>query len=346
MTAPPSPRGWRRSSRAGLVALCLAAVLGCSQAVRRPTPGIELGGLPGLPRVRLEAVVQPPAGTQGRAGRFLRRVAGLDGDELLFARPYGVAWDGDDLVVADPGAGRLVRVDPRGRVRLSSAADLESPIGVAVCAAGVVVSDSRRGRVVLLDRGLRQISVLAEGLARPTGVACSDERIFVAETGAHRLVVLSPPAAASALGRRGDGEGEFNFPTAIAAGDGSLWVGDTLNFRLQRLDAESGTFQDLFGRLGDAPGELPRLKGIAVDPAGRLWVSDAYLDQVAVFSAAGTFLMAIGGPGGDPGEFSFPAGVAVHPDGRVAVADSLNRRVQVIRLVELLAAEADAGPGR
>jgi hypothetical protein len=44
--------------------------------------------------------------------------------------------------------------------------------------------------------------------------------------------------------------------------------------------------------------------------------------------------MNLGGTGVEPGEFSFPSGIAAHPDGRVAVVDSLNRRVQVFRLLQ------------
>ena len=59
-----------------------------------------------------------------------------------------------------------------------------------------------------------------------------------------------------------------------------------------------------------------------------------YLVYVTAALAAETH-----GTGDEPGRFSFPAGIAAHPDGRIAVVDSLNRRVQVFRLV-------GAPPGR
>ena len=134
-------------------------------------------------------------------------------------------------------------------------------------------------------------------------------------------------------GGRGAGPGLFNFPAALSLHAGNLWVGDTLNFRVQRLDAIRGEPVGTFGRLGDAAGEMPRIKGVAVDAAGILWVSDAHLDRVALFRPDGTFLTDIGGKGELPGEFSFPAGLAAHPDGRVAIVDSLNRRIQIFRRV-------------
>ena len=75
-------------------------------------------------------------------------------------------------------------------------------------------------------------------------------------------------------------------------------------------------------------GEMPRLKGIAGGRLDTIWITDAILDQVAVFRTDGEFLMAFGGNGDGPAQFSFPAGIAAHRDGRIAVVDSLNRRVQ------------------
>ncbi|MFQ5790680.1 MAG: hypothetical protein ACE5JI_09420 [Acidobacteriota bacterium] len=292
----------------------------------------ELAWPLGNPRVRLERVIQQRDDLRSGMAKFLSRLGGGK-RAALFQRPHGVAWDGDDLLITDPGARRVVRISGRGRVTTSRQGVIGNPIGVAACSQGVVVSDARTGKVALLGPGLGNVRWIAEGLARPTGVACSGPKIFIVETGNHRVLVREPDGSWSSLGERGAEEGRFNFPTSVAVANGSLWVGDTLNFRIQRLDATSGSFEETFGKLGDAPGEMPRIKGIAVDSAGHLWVSDAYLDRISLYGPEGTFLMSLGGTGGEPGEFSFPAGIATHPDGRIAVVDSLNRRVQVFRLV-------------
>jgi len=173
-----------------------------------------------------------------------------------------------------------------------------------------------------------------EGLNRPTGVACAEGRIFVVETGAHRVLVREADGSRWSIGGRGDAAGELNFPTAVAVAAGSLWVGDTLNFRVQRFDAVSGEALGSFGQLGDAPGQTPRLKGLAVDAAGHLWVSDALLDRLSIYSPQGRLLISLGRPGAAPGELAFPAGVAAHPDGRVVVVDSFNRRLQIFKLIQ------------
>ena len=155
------------------------------------------------------------------------------------------------------------------------------------------------------------------------------------ETAAHRLVELSGGKAVPVLGGRGMGPGQFNYPAALAVDGNTLWIGDTLNFRLQHVDPSSGQVLGGFGTLGDTPGQMPRVKDVAVDAGGRLWVSDALLDQVALYARNGEYLMSIGRNGSAPGEFAFPAGIGAAADGRVAVADSFNRRLEIFAPVKL-----------
>jgi len=322
------------SAPRGVLAAVLLLAQGCAayRTVEHRGPG-DLAWPRDEPRVRLDTVID----LHGRLQRGPLKVLGLLGNKresFPFRRPYAVAWDGEDLLVADPGAGRIARIAPGGRIRLSPPGVLEQPIGLAACRTGIVVSDALAGKVGLLDRDLQFQSWLAEGFSRPTGVACSGERIYVVETGRHRIRVLAADGTWAVLGARGAEEGEFNFPTSIASSDGGLLVGDTLNFRVQRLDPVSGRALTTFGRLGDAPGEMPRIKGVAVDTGGHVWVSDAHLDRVSLYDADGVLLISIGRSGDGDGEFSFPAGIAANPDGRIAVVDSLNVRVQIFRVLE------------
>jgi DNA-binding beta-propeller fold protein YncE len=297
---------------------------------REQTSDQEADGLKTHSRVEVERIIEYQSDL-GR-GAFLRRLTGKP-DSPLFNRPYGVAWLGDDLLVSDPAAGRVVRIPSRGKkTKSSSPALLEGPIGLAVCSSGIVVSDSRSGDVALLDADLKLVRWLARELERPTGVACQDDQVYVAETGRHRLLIIEPDGTVTTIGERGYGLGEFNFPAAIAIAGDTLWVGDTLNFRIQRISLSSGKALSAFGQLGDSSGETPRIKGIAVDGNGNLWVSDALLDQVSIFNQNGEYLMRLGESGAEPGKLSFPAGVSAHSDGRVAIVDSLNRRVQIFRL--------------
>ncbi|MFV2072260.1 MAG: hypothetical protein ACC742_06365 [Thermoanaerobaculales bacterium] len=318
---------------AGWLAPAVVTLLGCQTGGMGPDPerGRNPAWPPEDPRVRFDRALVTERDVSGSG--FFSRLAGKQ-PQPLFERPFGVAWDGDDLVVTDPGAGRIVLLEQAGKIRRSSPGLLSGPIGVDVCTAGIVVADARSGRVGLLDDQLRLIRWLAEDLQRPTGVACIPEGVAVVETGAHRVVILSEDGSLRSIGHRGSAPGEFNFPTAITFDGDSLWVGDTLNFRIQTIDLQTGAAEERFGHIGDAPGENPRIKGIAVDTLDRVWVSDALLDVVALFDTSGNYLMRIGNRGSQDGQFSFPTGIAIHPDGRVAVVDSLNRRIQILRITK------------
>ena len=319
----------RRRNRSAVPGLAVLVLLGCGGVrVREQKVALDLAWPLGQPRVRLERVIQQ----RSTSAPLVSWLAG-SGSTPVFARPHGIAWDGPDLIVADPGARTILRITSSGKI-VSSPENAAGSVGVAVCPAGIVASDSEGGRVAVLGPDLRRRRWLAERLSRPTGLACEGDTVFVAETGAHRVLALGSDGARRIMGERGEGPGRFNFPTVLAIDSGSLLVGDTLNFRVQRLDPANGSFVDSFGQLGDADGEMPRLKGVAADAAGNVWVSDAYLDQVSLYDRKGSLLLTLGGPGSEPGRFSFPAGIAANPDGRMAVVDVLNRRVQVFRLVD------------
>ncbi|MCP4900631.1 MAG: hypothetical protein GY906_27015 [bacterium] len=327
-------RRWLRHplNRRAWEVLAVAVLAGC---VSTPYPQATLQELRWPrddPRVAFERVVQTRADIS--RGGILSWIRG-DRKERLFDRPYGIAWDGDSLVVADPGAGMVLRLSSSGRVRTSLEGLLESPIGVAVCLGEIFVSDARAGNVAVLDQRLRFTRWQARGLDRPTGIVCGDEgQVFVVETGSHSIVLLQNSGVEWRFGSRGSGLGEFNFPTALTLANGSLWIADVLNFRLQRLRIENREIKFAFGRLGDTAGEMPRIKDVGIDASGSIWVTDAHLDRVSLYTQTGDLLMSLGGSGSALGDFSFPAGIATHADGRVAVVDSLNRRIQVFRLID------------
>lgn len=246
---------------------------GCASAgTNGRVPGMVWPSPPDAARVRLERVVATDRDT-GRERGIVDALAGREA-AALFERPYGVAWSDGDLAVTDPGAGRLVVIAADGRVSRTQDGLLEGPVGVAACRSGFVVTEPAAGRVSAVSADLSRRDTIAEGLARPTGVACSGSDLYVLETGAHAIRFFRGDGSTGTWGRRGEGDGEFNFPAALAASGGLLFVGDTLNFRVQKVDGGSGVVAGSFGRLGDAAGETPRIKGIGIDARGVVWVTD------------------------------------------------------------------------
>lgn len=333
---------WRPHRLLAAAALAVAAACAHAPAARRPPPDVAWPAPPAPPRLRLLALVPDPDAPPPRKS-FWRRVAdavtGLDSArrrETLLARPFGVAVGPDGaLFVADPDGAAVLRFDGDGRVTRVACRGREwtAPIAVALGARGeLLVADAGAGEIVVVEAaGCR---ALARGaLERPTGIAVSGERLLVVDPPRHEVVTLSPGGEVLArLGARGEGEGEFHFPTAIAAApDGSVLVVDALNFRIVRLSGD-GRWLGAFGAPGGDGSGFARPKGVATDASGRVYVTDAQRDAVLVFGADGAFQYAAGATGTDPGRFALPAGVAVSGD-RLYVADSHNRRVQVFQLV-------------
>jgi hypothetical protein len=89
-----------------------------------------------------------------------------------------------------------------------------------------------------------------------------------------------------------------------------------------------------------SPGELWRVGGeddedvifgvvsnISADEEGNLYLLDAQLNEVMVFTDAGEYLRSIGRAGEGPGEFRRPIGMFFTPDGNVAVLQSMPGRI-------------------
>lgn len=256
-------------------------------------------------------------------------------------RPTAVLEGQGVIYVADPGAKGVHRFDRRsGRYALIHAEGdlaLPSPVGLAWGEAGqVLVSDSALGMVFQIqpDAEVATRLPLRPAPQQPTGLAvdAQQQRLYVVDTAQHCIHVYGPDGARlHSFGRRGGGDGEFNFPTLLwRTSTGQLLVTDALNFRTQTL-APDGQFVAKFGRVGDGGGDAPRQKGVAADRHGHVYTVDALLSALQVFDAQGQLLLSIGGLGHDAGEFWLPTGVYVGADDLIYVADSYNQRVQVFR---------------
>ncbi len=144
-------------------------------------------------------------------------------------------------------------------------------------------------------------------------------------------------------GIRGSGEGQFSFQLqdlstlaftppqlAVDQSDGSVYVTDPLNDRVQKFTA-TGAYVGQFGGSGNGDGQLSLPQGVAVDPgSGDVYVGDTNNNRVQRFDSSGIYLSQIGtvGGGAGDGEFFAPTRVAVDSTGRLYVLDAGNARVQ------------------
>lgn len=130
--------------------------------------------------------------------------------------------------------------------------------------------------------------------------------------------------------------GTFYEPWSVAVGpDGSVYVADTWNHRIQKFTAD-GQFITMWGYFGqaEAPDAFWGPRDLAIDAQGRLYVVDTGNDRVVVFDPDGNFITQFGTEGFDPGFIDEPMGIALDAEGNVYLADTWNQRMQVFSSLE------------
>jgi sugar lactone lactonase YvrE len=152
----------------------------------------------------------------------------------------------------------------------------------------------------------------------------------------------------------GDGgpavEALLHFPTAVAVDEaGHLYVADTMNHRVRRVDATSGVITTVAGTghpryAGDGgaatAAALNDPAALALGPNGILFIADQSNNRVRavdlatglIRTVAGTGTAAYSGDGIPATEASLagPSGLALESDGTLYVADTFNGRIRAI----------------
>jgi sugar lactone lactonase YvrE len=147
-------------------------------------------------------------------------------------------------------------------------------------------------------------------------------------------------SAVQVFGSTGSAPGQFQAPEGITiADDGSIYVADSLNHRIQKFDAQ-GQYVAAYGgpAASDAPGQFREPWDVAVAKDGTWYVADTWNHRIESFKPDGTFIktwgsnLDSGGQAvGSEGGFYGPRGIAVDNEGRVIVADTGNKRIQIFQ---------------
>ncbi len=262
---------------------------------------------------------------------------------LELIRPITVlANSPDSLWIFDQGNGSIIKtfngVGEIAQFRKNKNVIFPSIVGSSFLSTNIILfTDSKLNTIFSFDIKKNTIKILNDTLKlnKPTGIAYSpvNKEIWVVETNAHRISVLNEKGEQiKIIGHRGNGPGEFNYPTFIWIDDlGTVYVIDTLNSRVQVFNKDGGLIS-IFGEAGDALGSFARPKGIVTDSYGHIYVADALFNNVQVFDKTGKLLSVFGAKGSDSEEFLMPIGLYIDRNNYIYVADSYNSRIQIFKL--------------
>lgn len=285
-------------------------------------------GVPGEPKSAC------PAGIETVAGFF---ALGDDGPalEARLKGPAGMVWDAaGNLYIADSQNHRVRMLTREGVIRTiagtgvagtsgdggpAAEASLFLPVDLAIDAKGNLYIAEAQGHCI------RRVS--AEGVI--TTVAGTGARGYSGDNG---------PATEAAL----------DTPQGIALdADGNLYIADTGNHRVRRVDAE-GRITTIAGNGEDGSGgdggpateaQLSEPSSVALDAAGNLYIADSWAHRIRkvtpegrIATAAGTGARGFSGDGGPAVEarLNGPACVRTDASGNLLVADRYNNRIRKI----------------
>jgi DNA-binding beta-propeller fold protein YncE len=137
------------------------------------------------------------------------------------------------------------------------------------------------------------------------------------------VIAATAPSYAYALtivntwGSPGSGNGQFNGPSGMDLDfKGNLYVVDTGNNRVQKLNATDGKFTTAWGSSGSGQGQFNSPIEAAVDEGrGHIYVTDGSNARIQAFNVTnGKFITAWGSSGSGQGQFVAPTGIAVDPN--------------------------------
>ena len=306
-------------------------------------------------------------------GSLIRAVTGDAAGNLYVGdvgehRVYKITPAGIPTVIAGSPLGAGFNGDDKP----ATTAQLNEPSAVVLDGAGnIYIADqyNRRIRRVTPDGVIHVIAGTFEGGdGGPAGLATmyypsdlaldANGNLFIADSGTHVIRKVTPGGSITTVagnGQRGfQGDGgiataaSFYAPDGVAADNaGSLYIGDTSNQRVRRVDSSgkvttiAGTGTAGFAGDGSSSAALAQLnfvRGVAVDQAGGVYIADTSNNRIRKISGgkintiAGTGVAGYDGDGkqATTAQLSAPTGVHVDRIGNVYVADANNNRVRRI----------------
>jgi DNA-binding beta-propeller fold protein YncE len=258
---------------------------------------------------------------------------------------------GDDgkIFVTNSKAGSLFIYDANHNL-IGELKDLHKPLGVAVDSYGYIYVGSRgRHDVEVYNRVGEKVDVMGLGIIRmPSDLALDrDGNIYVCDSQNNTVWVFDWSGAITrSIGTAGDGDGQFDFPSALTIAYrkvdgqeiGELYVADQKHCLIHVFDLK-GKFLRSFGRkvgsFGGWRGKFVRMQSLAMDNKDRLHVADSYINAVQILDPNdGDYINHYGTFGSGTGELKLPLDVVINDSNEALVTSAENGRIEKIAIPE------------
>lgn len=246
------------------------------------------------------------------------------------------------------GCGRIGFEGDSGDAKL---ARLNEPKGLAIGVGGsFYIADSENGLIRLVNSE-GNISTIAGSLESDSKEEKENE-----PCGSENKRVLASVPRKAGMGEDLIGDGnvstsaKLSFPSAIAPDqNGNLYISDTYNHRIRKLDIKNGIISTVVGNGRDGfkgdkgpatEASLSEPTGIVLDQEGNIYIADLRNNKIRKVEKATGIINTFAGNGDDfftgddapavDAALSGPGGLAIDKKGNIYIADTFNNCIRMV----------------
>ena len=288
----------------------------------------------------------------GTGASLTRRLFGVPAPKSGANSPRGIALDtGGRIFVSDWWNQRIIRRTlPAGAITTWGKRGIRGEAGSLNFQWAVAVQPGT-GYVFVANRESHEIKVFSNDGSKelfvwgkrsanlgdftfPQGMTFApDGTLWVADSGNSRIEQFKVDVAGKkatflkALGSKGTGVGQFDMPTGISvAADGTIWVADTKNSRIQAY--KGGAWRTpILKPSGATTKAFNTPWGVTAAPDGTIWVADTTNKRLVQMSSTGVFRQQVTGASAGTSDFLGPFQVIFAGANTAYMSDTWGNRV-------------------
>jgi len=318
-------------------------IIGCGASKDMQKENIVWPSPPDEARIKYLKTYQSEDDFISKFGAITQALAGKSGN-IRFDRPFDICTDGNGRIYVSDVTQGVILIDEVKREMEALGGNvpvpLGNPLGIAYGNGKIYVGIAELGQVVALSPDGKFLKLIGKPGAFPNPVDVDFDplhnRVVIVDNKLHQVFVYSEQGdSILTIGKRGDQDGEFNYPQSSAVDSaGNIYIVDAFNFRIEVFSPE-GKFLRKYGQQGNVFGTFARPKGIAIDTHQNIYVVDAVHQNFQIFNNNFEFLMFVGKfSNNDNWGFQNPIGICVDRKNSIYVVDQLNQRVQIFQLLK------------